>query len=102
MHTKESLKSFGAYTNMRGIESNMEIASKFLKKQRSRKAHLMAEKIDYCLYCLQVQFPYCFPEPAPEFFETPLFDEDERKADEETARRLAAREARREARRAGK
>ena len=102
MITKESLKQFGPYTNMRGIEDNLRIVHKYLKTQRSHKAQELAEKIDYCLYCLQVQFPYCFPEQAPDFLETPLFDEAERKDEEAAARRLAAREARREARRAGK
>lgn len=95
MITKESLKKFGPYTNMRGIEDNLRIVHKYLKTQRSHKAQELAEKIDYCLYSLQVQFPYCFPEQAPDFLETPLFDEAERKDEEAAARRLAAREARR-------
>ena len=95
MITKKDLELFGAYTNMRGIEANLQNVGKYLKLQKSRKAHIMAEKIDYCLYCLQVQFPDCFPEPAPAFFVMPFFEEEERKLEEATARKLAAREARR-------
>ena len=94
MITKENLEKY-APTNMRGIELNLQIVSDYLKKQSSRKAHIMAEKIDYCLYSLQVQFPDCFSDPAPAFFETPYFDEEERKSEEATTRKLAAREARR-------
>lgn len=72
----------------------MKIVSNYLKTQPSRKAHVMAEKIDFCLYCLQVQYPDTFPEPAPDVFETPLFDEDERKDDEAFEKWQAARAAR--------
>lgn len=82
MVTKEDLRKYPARANMRTVEFHLQKVKKHLEKQRSHKAQELAENVAWCLYCLQVQFPQCFTEPAPDFLEMPLFEEAERKNDE--------------------
>ena len=85
MITAAELKCNGLSSNMVAIEFHLNTIKNWLKKQKTRTAHEMAESIDWCLFALKVGLPECFREPCPDCVELPLFDENERKLDEYNA-----------------
>jgi hypothetical protein len=61
------------------VDYKIRKVQEYLLKQKELKAQYMAEILGYCDFIIKVIYPSIDDRPDPEYFETPIFDEIERR-----------------------